>query len=154
MHGLRKTSVPTPPQDCILDKSKPETTAAVVRRGDEAIGKVVDEIMSSAMWSKPGNSAIVVTFDEDDRSPAKGPGCCGSDKDSAANFGGGHIATIVITNHGPRHVQDNTPYNHYSLLRTVEDAFGINEHLGLAGSDAKGVTAMTPLFKTYSMSDK
>ena len=152
MHGLRKTDGPAPPQDCILDKSKPETTAAVVRRGDEAIGKVVDEIMSSAMWSKSGNSAIVITWDEDDHSPAKGSGCCGYDKDSAANFGGGHIATIVIANHGPRHAQDNTPYNHYSLLRTVEDAFGINEHLGLAGSDGKGVTPMSPLFKTENAS--
>jgi hypothetical protein len=52
----------------------------------------------------------------------------------------------VITNRGPHPVADPTPYNHYSLLRTVEDAFGISEHLRHAGDGAKGVVAMAPLF--------
>lgn len=73
-------------------------------------------------------------------------GCCGFDPNSNANFGGGHIATIVITNHGPRGVVDDTPYNHYSLLRTTEDAFGIYEYLNEAGNTDKGVKPMTPLF--------
>jgi hypothetical protein len=152
MHGLRSSQVPAPPEDCIIEHGKPDGAAAVIRRGDEAIGKVVDEIMASKAWFSPVNFAIVVTFDEDEHGHAKGPGCCGSDKDSEANFGGGHIATIVITNHGPRHVQDATPYNHYSALRTTEEAFGIKEYLGLAGADAKGVKAMTPLFATESKS--
>ncbi len=29
-----------------------------------------------------------------------------------------------MTNHGLRHFVDATPYTHYSLLRTIEDAFG------------------------------
>ena len=62
--------------------------------------------------------------------------------------GGGHIPTIVITNHGPRGLQDQTPYNHYSLLRTFEDAFGISEHLGHAADTAAGVRPMTALFAT------
>ena len=66
--------------------------------------------------------------------------------DAASNFGGGHIPTIVITNHGPRGVKDATPYNHYALLRTMEDAFGIKTHLRNAGAIDKGVVAMTPLF--------
>jgi hypothetical protein len=32
-----------------------------------------------------------------------------------------------------------TPYNHYSLLRSLEDIFGATEHLGYAGS--AGVTS-------------
>jgi hypothetical protein len=112
----------------------------------------VDEIMASKAWSRPVNFAIVITFDEDEHGHARGPGCCGSDQDSAANFGGGHIPTIVITNNGPRHFKDATPYNHYSLLRTTEEAFGIKEYLGFAGADAKGVTAMTPLFAIESKS--
>ena len=43
---------------------------------------------------------------------------------------------------------DATPYNHYSLLRTMEDAFGIANHLGHAADTDKGVVAMTPLFAT------
>ena len=62
------------------------------------------------------------------------------------NPGGGQIPTIVITNHGPRHLIDPTPYNHYSLLRTTETAFGISDHLGHAADTAKGVKDMTPLF--------
>jgi phosphatidylinositol-3-phosphatase len=27
----------------------------------------------------------------------------------------------------------DVPYNHYSLLKSVEDIFGLNEHLGYAG---------------------
>jgi hypothetical protein len=33
--------------------------------------------------------------------------------------------TIVIANNGPRAFQDNTPYNHYSLLQTFQQAFGL-----------------------------
>jgi phosphatidylinositol-3-phosphatase len=52
----------------------------------------------------------------------------------------------VIANHGVRGVQDATPYNHYSLLATIEDAF----HLGcLANScDSADVKPMTALFET------
>jgi hypothetical protein len=66
--------------------------------------------------------------------------------DAVSNFGGGHIPTIVITNHGPRGLADPTPYNHYSLLRTIEDAFRLPEHLGRAADTDQGVVAMTPLF--------
>ena len=41
------------------------------------------------------------------------------------NPGGGWIPTIVITNHGVRGLKDATPYDHYSLLRTTEDASGL-----------------------------
>ena len=68
--------------------------------------------------------------------------------DAPSNFGGGHIPTIVITNHGPRGVTDATPYNHYSLLRTIEDAFGIRDYLGLAAATDQGVKPMLPLFRT------
>jgi hypothetical protein len=63
-----------------------------------------------------------------------------------SNFGGGHIPTIVITNHGPRHMSDPTPYNHYSLLRTIEDAFRLPDYLGHAAGAKDGVQAMKPLF--------
>jgi phosphatidylinositol-3-phosphatase len=52
----------------------------------------------------------------------------------------------VITNHGVRGVSDPTPYNHYSLLRTTETAFGIEEHLRNAANTAGGVVDMAPLF--------
>ncbi len=56
------------------------------------------------------------------------------------------IVTIVIANHGSRHLVDQTPYNHYSSLRTTEAVFGINKHLAYAGDKPKSVVTMTTLF--------
>ncbi len=148
MHGLYPDQVPPAPANCVIDRHNPATLAAVIQRGDKAIGAVIDDIMASPAWKASGNFAIVVTWDEDDGNKAGQQGCCGYEKSSSANFGGGHIATIVITNHGPRGVEDGMAYNHYSLLRTTEEAFGIRDYLGLAGASDKGVTSMTPLFAT------
>jgi hypothetical protein len=148
MHGLRDGEVPPPPADCQIDGKNPATIAALIRRGDAAIGGIVDEIMAAPVWAKAGNVAIVITWDEDDGSTRGQKGCCGSDPASRANFGGGHIPTIVVTNHGPRHFEDPAAYNHYSLLRTTEEAFGIHEYLGFAGATDEGVRTMTPLFET------
>ena len=114
------------------------TTAGLIAAGDAYVGSTVSQIMSSHTW-REGNNAIVITWDEDDFSDSGqlGTGCCG------ANPGGGHVVTIVITNKGPIHVTDNTAYNHYSLLRSIEDAFGL-PHLAHAGDAV--VTSMTPLF--------
>lgn len=141
MHG---SDLPDAPPGCREDADE----ASVIQRGDAEIGMLVGKIMHSKVWSDPGNTAIVLTFDENNKGErSRGvQGCCGYDPHSKANFGGGHIVTIVITNHGPRHLVDPTPYNHYSLLRTTEDAFGIPEHLGHAADNGKGVVSMTPLF--------
>ncbi len=141
MHGLWN---PGPAGDCAHSA---EPAATLIRRGDEAISAIVDRIVSAPLWRKAANAAIVITWDEDGGSTAGEQGCCGFEPGSAANSGGGHVATIVVTNHGPRHVEDAQPYNHYSLLRTTEEAFGIGEYLGLAGAGDKGVKAMAPLFE-------
>jgi phosphatidylinositol-3-phosphatase len=137
MHGLLAPDVP---DDC-------RGGEAVVRRGDAIVARLVAAIQRSPVWTGPSNAAVVITFDEGGSAPPGAPqGCCGSDKDSAANFGGGRIPTVVITNHGPRGWVDDTPYNHYSLLRTTEEVLGISEFLGHANDQALGVKAMTPLF--------
>jgi phosphatidylinositol-3-phosphatase len=131
------------PADCRKGDAR-----ALIARGDRVIGGLVQRIMASRSWSGAENAAIVITFDENDKDERQGPdqGCCGNDPHSAANAGGGRIPTIVITNHGPRGVIDGTPYNHYSLLRTTEAAFGIGEYLGHAAEESRGVRSMTPLF--------
>jgi phosphatidylinositol-3-phosphatase len=141
MHGRDAgTDVPA---DC-----RKSDTRALIARGDRVIGELVRRIMASRIWSGTEPVAIVITFDENDRDERQGPdqGCCGNDPHSAANAGGGRIPTIVITNHGPRGVSDGTPYNHYSLLRTTEAAFGISEYLGHAADERSGVVIMAPLF--------
>ncbi len=120
----------------------------LIVQGDRAIAQIVGKITQSATWRGPGNSAIVITFDEsdDDRPDIRAVGCCGSGPHEPGSPGGGWVATVVITNHGPRHLVDPTPYSHYSLLRTIEAAFGLHHYLGHAADSSKGVVAMTPLF--------
>ena len=50
----------------------------------------------------------------------------------------------MITSHGPRGVKDSSPANHYSLLSTIEQTFG----LGCLKftCDTKQVKPLTPLF--------
>ena len=137
MHGLSGSSAL--PADC-----EHTNISGLIGRGDAMVGTLVEKLQATAAWKSQSNVAIVVTFDEG--AGDKNQGCCGWEPGSAANFGGGHIPTIVITNHGPRALTDPTPYNHYSLLRTIEDAFGIHTYLGHAAQSDRGVKPMLPLF--------
>ena len=136
MHGL---SAPGVPEDC-QSANKP----GLIRRGDAYAGELVRRIQASRAWTGRDNTAIVITFDEGAGKTREG--CCSVTPDAPSNFGGGHIPTLVITNHGLRGVSDDTPYNHYALLRTLEDAFRLPEHLGRAADSANGVQPMTRLF--------
>ena len=83
--------------------------ARLERAGDAFVRDWAGKIMASPAWQ--GNAALVITFDE------------GEGRDRAG--GGGKIATIVVTREGPRGVRSERPYTHYSLLRTLEDAWGL-----------------------------
>jgi hypothetical protein len=137
MHGMKQ---PKAPAGC-------DTEDGLIRRGDDQLNTLVTQIQASAIWTSPTqNTAVVITWDEnggEDRLAGQ-QSCCVVDKKN--NPGGGRIATIVMTNHGARALSDPTPYNHYSLLRTVEDALGLDGHLRHAGDE--GVVPMTPLFAT------
>ena len=117
------------------------TTNGLISAGDAYVANLVHEIMSSETW-RDGRNAIVITWDEDDFSDSgkPGTGCCGS------NVGGGHVATVVITNRTDHPIQDSTPYNHYSLLLSIEAAFRL-PCIAHACDAAQGVVPMTPLFR-------
>jgi len=89
----------------------------LIGAGDTYANDTVNKIMASSIWTQ-GNNAIIITWDEADGYFSFGPGNITS--------GGGKVATIVITSHGPRGVKDGTAYNHYSLLLSIEDAFGLD----------------------------
>lgn len=110
--------------------------AQIIAAGDEYVNNTVQLIMSSKTWQE-GNNAIVVTWDENDFSATNGvPGIASA---------GGHVATVVIANHGPRGVRYDAPANHYSLLLTIQDAFGLG--CLKESCPAQGhVQPMTPLF--------
>ena len=106
----------------------------LVSRGDAYAAQLVTMITGAPFW-KRGNNAIVITFDEGNGTG----GCCD------AVPGTGRVYTVVITSRGPRGVTDPTDYNHYSLLRSLETAFGVG---CLANAcDSANVPAMTPLFE-------
>lgn len=134
MHGLFGPKVPP---DCTQ-------TAPLIRQGDKVVGNLVRRIQATAAWRSAGNFAIVITFDEG--SGGTREGCCAVTPNAPSNYGGGHIPTVVITNHGPRGLSDPTPYNHYSLLRTMEEAFRVKGRLRHAADTGEGVVTMTPLF--------
>lgn len=128
--------------------STPSQLSDLIAAGDQYVGTTVQEIMASPSWWS-GRNAIVITWDEDDYSDvgAPGTGCC-----SATSVGGGHVVTIVITNHGRHALTDPTAYNHYSLLRTFEDAFGLS-CLANACIGDNGGRPMTPLFRNGGNGD-
>src|SRR5215470_15298157 len=77
----------------------------LIAQMDAFVGEIVNAITSSSTWST-GNNAIVITFDE-------------------GAFAKSQIVTVVITNHGPRGVTDNTSFNHFSLLASLQQTFGL-----------------------------
>ncbi len=85
---------------------------ALLREGDRYVRSLVTTILASRAFTD--QSAIFLTWDEGDSNQ----GCCG------AVPGGGHIVTIVVTRKKGHRVS-MVPYNHYSLLRTLEDAWGL-----------------------------
>jgi hypothetical protein len=100
------------------------TDAQLVSAGDTYVATLVSEITTAPFWTT-GNNAIVIVWDE------------GTTNDG----GGGHVAAIVITNNGPRALQDNTAYNHYGLLGTIQAAFGLS-----CLQNTCGATVMAKLF--------
>jgi len=80
---------------------------------DSWLGGTVPQILESPAYLAGG--VLFVTFDED----------AGDDP------GGGHVATIVLSPHVRPGSRSATPYDHYSLLRTIEDVWGL-DCLGLA----------------------
>src|SRR5256885_11990819 len=104
--------------------------------------------MSSKGWTS--DSVIVLTWDENESSgrPLTGPnrgyasstGCCAS----PPGDGGGRVPTIVITN-TPTHSVSLHPYNHYSLLRTIEDNWGLGCLLNACDPSVQPMTDLIPV---------
>jgi len=82
---------------------------------------------------------LVITFDESDGAGAEGSrACCGEKALPGARFqpgfsgpGGGRVGAVVLSKFVQPGTVSAVPYNHYSLLRTVEALFGL-PYLGYA----------------------
>ncbi len=79
------------------------------------------------------NGLIVITFDEG----ADGTACCGEQglpggpPPGKYGPGGGRIGAVLLSPFIKPGTVSHKPYNHYSLLRSIEDNFGL-KHLGYA----------------------
>lgn len=76
-----------------------------------------------ATWAKTHNSILAVTFDEDNK------------------LSGNRIPTVLYGQHVTPGSSSSTTYNHYNVLRTVEDLAGLSTHAGNAASasDISGI---------------
>jgi hypothetical protein len=113
-------------------------------KADAFLKSTVSTIMHSRAWTR--NSVIFVTADETDydgSNPSDNfylstAGCCDSPTLPAGDpavsatwpggvYGGGLVPMIVVTANGPRHAKSATAYNHYSMLLTIEEGFGLGK---------------------------
>ncbi|GGJ57562.1 alkaline phosphatase family protein [Deinococcus roseus] len=83
--------------------------------GDQVAGELVRKIMTSKSWGK--NDVIFLTFDEADESaPAQGPEKVDQ---------GGRVVLVVVSGKARGPISSKVAFNHYSVLRTVEEGFGL-----------------------------
>ncbi len=158
MHGGVNVAIPGHPETpCPFNSANDDPNDIRLKQNADAfVQGAVTTIMSSKAWTS--HSAIFIVADEGDftGNPVNGgwdspAGCCDSpvlpagDPDISLTwpggvFGGALVPAIVIDPSGPRHFVSNIPYNHYSMLRTIEDAWNLGE-LGFT-SDHAQVTTM------------
>jgi len=91
-----------------------------IATGDAWLANVVPGILASSAFQNGG--VLFITWDEGESSA----GCCG-------NAAGGQVATLVIAPNGVAGFRSTIAETHYSLLRTIEDAWGLSA-LGQAAS--------------------
>ena len=91
----------------ICSTATPAESALLMSEGDAEVAKLVNGIKASPAW-RHGRNAIVLVWDENDYS-------------NAAN----RVVMLVETNYAPNGVRSGVPYDHFSLLRTLEAGFGL-----------------------------
>jgi acid phosphatase len=94
-----------------------------VAQGDTWLSAAVPALLSTDAFTRR-RSLLLITWDENDDSP------------------GNEVATLVIAQGVPAGFKSQVPYSHYSLLRTIETAWGLAP---LTANDA-AATAMCDFF--------
>lgn len=100
MHGISATRSPCP-----------NNPSRLIAAGDAYLKHLIPAVVRSRSWT--GNSVIFIVWDEADTAIN---GCC----DSPRGDGGGKVPAIVIAREGARGYTSRAPYNHYSLLATLQ----------------------------------
>jgi hypothetical protein len=105
-----------------------------LKSADEELRKLIPQITASRAYKDRG--LIVVTFDESEHGAQA---CCGEPQfpgtpnngGTSIGRGGGKIGAVLLSPYIKPGTVNATPYNHFSLLRSIEDMFGL-DHLGYA----------------------
>ncbi|MDB5969134.1 MAG: phosphoesterase [Hydrocarboniphaga sp.] len=98
---------------------------------------LVPKILDSAAFKKDG--LLIITFDESDGPQSDASACCGAGPTPNSLLpgitgpGGGRVGAVIISPFVKPGTVSTAEYNHYSMLRTVQDLFGL-PYLGYAGS--------------------
>jgi hypothetical protein len=104
---------------------------------DAFLATWVPKILGSPAYRADG--LLVVTFDESDSPASDASACCGegpgadSPLPGITGLGGGRVGAVLVSRWIKAGSFNDTPYNHYALLGSVEDLFGLS-HLGYAAT--------------------
>jgi hypothetical protein len=103
------------------------------------MAQVVPEILASKAYKE--NGLLVITVDEAQSTGefADSSSCCGEPlfpndpvkSITGAPRGGGAVGALLLSPYVKGGTTSEEPFNHFSLLRTIEDLFGV-QHLGYA----------------------
>lgn len=97
----------------------------------------VPKITGSPAFRKDG--LLVVTFDEAESLLTDATACCGEQPGPWSAYpgilgpGGGRVGAVLVSPYIKAGSTSSQPYNHYSLLRSIEDLFSL-PHLGYAAA--------------------
>ncbi|HZH40803.1 MAG TPA: alkaline phosphatase family protein [Gemmatimonadales bacterium] len=100
---------------------------------DEFLAHWVPAITHSAAFK---HGLLVITFDEsgnDDTSCCDEPSGPNTRVPGGGGPGGGRTGAVLLSPYIAPGTISAAPYNHYSLLRTIEDIFRLQPYLGYAG---------------------
>ncbi len=92
--------------ELIIPNTTNDMHDGTIAQGDAFLRAFVPRITSSPAFA---NSLLVITWDEG----------------STSLGGGGRVATLVISPHVPAGFRSATSHTHYSILRTIQDAWGL-----------------------------
>jgi len=83
---------------------------------DTWMKSVIEDTLVTSLEKTGDNYLIVVLWDEGTTSGS----CCGLPAEA-----GGHIAAVLVSPKAKAGYQDSTPYSHYSILKTISEAWGL-----------------------------
>lgn len=117
------TAATTPAFGWITPNMLNDMHDGTVAQGDAWLAGQIPVLLASPAWTQQ-RSLLVITWDEDDNAP------------------GNRVATLVIATGMPAGFRSAVPYNHYSLLRTIELSWDLTP---LTVNDARA-TVMSDFF--------